>query len=148
MAVEDQSDREVDMNHKHNKQEEYEDHAEQFGQHESNQADNARRPSQAVRAKFITPLDPVIVTEDGGRLPAVPVEEAKKLNRLRDEAEGEQSLGSHSVGHGKDRECEGRPRGTSASKQDDDGDVPLQHATPPSRYVSKNDFLSESGTLN
>ena len=42
----------------------------------------------AVRAKFITPLDPVVETADGNRLPAIPVDEAHKLNILKDRAEG------------------------------------------------------------
>ena len=42
----------------------------------------------AVEARFITPQDPVIETADGSRLPPVPLEEALKLNQLRDEVEG------------------------------------------------------------
>ena len=37
----------------------------------------------AAEAKFITPLDPVIETANGGRLPVVPVEEGLKLNELK-----------------------------------------------------------------
>jgi len=40
----------------------------------------------AVEARFITPLDPVIETADGSRLPAAPLKEALELNRLREEA--------------------------------------------------------------
>ena len=43
--------------------------------------------TSAVEAKFITPRDPVIETGDGSRLPAVPLEEAVKLNRLKAELE-------------------------------------------------------------
>ena len=42
----------------------------------------------AVEAKFITPLDPVIQTADGGRLPAVPMDEAHKINLYKDKADG------------------------------------------------------------
>ncbi|KAK5230896.1 hypothetical protein LTR72_000076 [Exophiala xenobiotica] len=42
----------------------------------------------AVKATFITPLDPVIVTNDGNRLPSVPVQEAHKINILKARAEG------------------------------------------------------------
>ncbi|EXJ88425.1 hypothetical protein A1O1_05355 [Capronia coronata CBS 617.96] len=42
----------------------------------------------AVEAKFITPLDPVIETADGNRLPSVPVPEAHKINLLKHKAEG------------------------------------------------------------
>ena len=45
----------------------------------------------AVQARFITPQDPVIETADGGRLPAIPLAEAHKLNALKDEAEGKDS---------------------------------------------------------
>lgn len=60
--------------------------------------------STAVEAKFITPLDPVIETADGNRLPAVPLAEAAKLNRLKNDMEGHntsdrtlnrESTGSH-----------------------------------------------------
>lgn len=42
----------------------------------------------AVEAKFITPLDPVIETADGNRLPAVPPGEAAKLNQLKNNING------------------------------------------------------------
>lgn len=47
----------------------------------------------AAEAKFVTPQDPVIVTSDGHRLPGVPLEEAHKLNVLRDELDKDQSAG-------------------------------------------------------
>lgn len=47
--------------------------------------------STAVHAKFITPLDPVIETADGNRLPAVPLDEAAKLNQLKNETEGHEN---------------------------------------------------------
>ena len=37
---------------------------------------------QAVQAKYITSRDPIITTEEGKRLPAVPIAEAEKLNAL------------------------------------------------------------------
>ncbi|TGJ79890.1 hypothetical protein E0Z10_g8874 [Xylaria hypoxylon] len=54
--------------------------------------------SVAVKAKFVTPEDAVIVTADGSRLPAVPLQEAYKLNVLRDE------LNSEVPGQGVERE--------------------------------------------
>lgn len=57
----------------------------------------------AVEAKFITPLDPVIQTVDGGRLPAVPIDEAHKINLYKDKAEGNPSP----------RDISTRPRGLS-----------------------------------
>ncbi|KAI1849221.1 hypothetical protein JX265_008632 [Neoarthrinium moseri] len=43
----------------------------------------------AIEAQFVTPQDPVIVTADGSRLPAVPLEEAWKLNVLKKELDDE-----------------------------------------------------------
>ncbi|KAJ8119240.1 hypothetical protein ONZ43_g3772 [Nemania bipapillata] len=45
--------------------------------------------SVAVEARFVTPEDAVVVTADGNRLPTVPLQEAYKLNALRDEANSE-----------------------------------------------------------
>ncbi|KAM0515837.1 hypothetical protein ACHAPE_005916 [Trichoderma viride] len=42
-------------------------------------------PAVAVQADFVTPQDPVIVTSDGNRLPGVPLDEARKLNVLRED---------------------------------------------------------------
>lgn len=39
----------------------------------------------AVEARFVTKHDPVIVTSEGNRLPTVPLEEAHKLNILKEE---------------------------------------------------------------
>ncbi|EAQ93395.1 hypothetical protein CHGG_01630 [Chaetomium globosum CBS 148.51] len=44
----------------------------------------------AVEARFVTPQDPVLVTSDGNRLPPVPLEEAHKLNVLREEVKNHQ----------------------------------------------------------
>lgn len=54
----------------------------------------------AVKAEFITPQDPVILTANGGRLPAVPVEKAQKLNELKDVAEGRSSGGTATASDG------------------------------------------------
>ncbi|KAJ4858413.1 alpha/beta-hydrolase lipase region domain-containing protein [Trichoderma breve] len=43
----------------------------------------------AVQADFVTPQDPVIVTSDGNRLPGVPLDEAHKLNVLREDLQGQ-----------------------------------------------------------
>lgn len=43
----------------------------------------------AVEAKFITPQDPIIVTANGERLPAVPYIEAVKLNQLKEKLQRE-----------------------------------------------------------
>ncbi|KAK6383902.1 uncharacterized protein PV06_01230 [Exophiala oligosperma] len=54
--------------------------------HGDNDEEGAR--GVAVQANFITPLDPVIETSDGNRLPSVPVQEAHKINILKARAEG------------------------------------------------------------
>ena len=46
---------------------------------------------KAVEARFITPQDPVIETDNGARLPTVPLNEALELNRLRDQINGQSS---------------------------------------------------------
>ncbi|KAG9188861.1 hypothetical protein G6011_07566 [Alternaria panax] len=58
--------------------------AERLGQYTPDQEDEGTGSTQAVEARFITPQDPVIETANGHRLPAVPLEEATKLNALRD----------------------------------------------------------------
>lgn len=50
---------------------------------------NESPESVAIEARFVTPHDPVIVTAEGQRLPAVPLEEAWKLNVLKDELHGQ-----------------------------------------------------------
>lgn len=47
--------------------------------------DDSNTSAAAIRAEWITPQDPIIVTADGGRLPTVPLAEAAKLNELREE---------------------------------------------------------------
>lgn len=59
---------------------------------EANSGDSDQpRDTTAVHAKFITPLDPVIETASGERLPGVPPAEALKFNKLKDEVEGRPS---------------------------------------------------------
>src|SRR4051794_32143616 len=66
---------------------EYARHSEKLSLAPANDASKSTSSSTAVEAKFITPLDPVIQTADGSRLPAVPVEEAHKINTLKQQAE-------------------------------------------------------------
>jgi pimeloyl-ACP methyl ester carboxylesterase len=50
----------------------------------------------AVEARFVTKYDPVIVTSEGNRLPTVPLEEAHKLNILKEELlDGEEVVPEH-----------------------------------------------------
>lgn len=54
---------------------------------ETFKANNEPHGGTAVEAKFITPLDPVIQTADGNRLPAVPVTEAHRFNVLKSQVD-------------------------------------------------------------
>ncbi|CAO2656889.1 Nn.00g056920.m01.CDS01 [Neocucurbitaria sp. VM-36] len=63
---------------------EFAQQAERLGQYAPDQESGSTGSTQAIEAHFVTAQDPVIQTADGGRLPAVPVEEATKLNQLRD----------------------------------------------------------------
>ncbi|KAF6818575.1 ab-hydrolase associated [Colletotrichum sojae] len=51
----------------------------------SHQKHDTENSEVAVEARFVTPQDPIIVTSEGRRLPGVPLEEAHKLNILKDE---------------------------------------------------------------
>ena len=55
--------------------------------HLTQDPDGSNIGAAAVRAEWITPQDPIIVTADGGRLPTVPLAEAAKLKNLREELE-------------------------------------------------------------
>lgn len=87
--------------------------------------------SVAVQAQFVTPHDPVIITSDGGRLPGVPLEEAHKLNLLRDELQGRPG-----------RTCRGKTPGT------DDDDAPEhEDASLLTRHSNSSLQRSAGGTL-
>lgn len=62
---------------------EFAQQAERLGQYTPNQESDQTGSTQAVEAHFITAQEAVIETADGHRLPAVPLEEATKLNQLR-----------------------------------------------------------------
>lgn len=99
---------------------------EQLGQFKSSQEDQETGSTQAVEAKFITPLDPVVETAHGGRLPVIPVSEAKRLNELRGKVESSESVASKAQ--------DGNHRNASAvGKQSDESGEPLREAIPPSR---------------
>ncbi len=61
---------------------EYSQQSEKLSHHTTK--DDEHTDAVAVEARFVTPQDPVIVTADGNRLPGVPLEEAHKLNVLKD----------------------------------------------------------------
>ncbi|KAL2288301.1 hypothetical protein FJTKL_04354 [Diaporthe vaccinii] len=56
--------------------------------HKNPEEDNS--DNVAAQAVFVTPRDPVIATAEGHRLPGVPLEEAHKLNLLKEELEQDQ----------------------------------------------------------
>ncbi|KIW19711.1 hypothetical protein PV08_00285 [Exophiala spinifera] len=66
----------------------YEHQAEKLSLDSGYNAHDDEAHGVAVQASFITPLDPVIETNDGNRLPSVPVQEAHKINILKARAEG------------------------------------------------------------
>lgn len=107
---------------------EYAHQAETLGKDKTSSGRRNRESSPAVEAKFITPLDPVIETADGGRLPVIPVEEAVKLNRLREQAGVEHVEHAHTNGS---QTTTNRQRGSSV--QNERPDAPLREAIPPSR---------------
>ena len=112
--------------------------AERLGQYD--QENDANGSTQAVEARFITAQDPVIETADGGRLPAVPIEEARKLNELRDEMEGRDPSQSKSVKgntrESRDGTIHGMLPDEEAEKEESEGnktDAPLSSAKAPSK---------------
>ena len=89
---------------------------------------------EAVEAKFITGQDPVIVTTDHERLPAVPVAEAVKLNELKDRAQG-RSPGHRMPAPVKQRVgADGTLHGLRAVQNSSEkADAPLRDAVPQSK---------------
>ncbi|KAF2270485.1 alpha/beta-hydrolase [Lojkania enalia] len=117
---------------------EFAQQAQRLGQYAPDQENEATGSTQAVEARFITAQDPVIQTAKGGRLPAVPVEEATKLNTLRDVVDdrdpSQNEPISRSESHqSKDGSLYGvRPlEGSSGERAETN--APLYRATPPSR---------------
>ena len=109
---------------KENQEVKYELQAEHLGQYKTSQ-----------EAKFITPLDPVIETVDGGRLPVIPVDEAVKLNKLRDEAEGRKTGTqlTNGVGAKEEGALYGDYAPSPRSKESHEADATLLEAAPPPR---------------
>ncbi|KAF1986094.1 alpha/beta-hydrolase [Aulographum hederae CBS 113979] len=102
------------------------------------QEDESTGSTQAVQAKFITPQDAIVETANGGRLPAVPIQEARKLNDLRDKLEDRdpaetswKPIGSR-IREAKDGTVHGMLSPGSAQTSDRPG-AELRHAVPPSR---------------
>jgi pimeloyl-ACP methyl ester carboxylesterase len=94
----------------------------------------------AVKARFVTPQDPVIETTDGHRLPAVPLEEAHKLNLLHEELQarparvgGDEHGENPSVG----RSGTSNPKGDDANVNADTDGIPLA-SRPNRKTLQKN----------
>jgi len=96
--------------------------------------------TDAIEAKFVTQMDPVIMVANGQRLPTVPIEEAKKLNRLRDIVDGKdpckRKLVLGATRESKDGTMHGVLTPDSADGASIDGDsdsASLKHARPPTQ---------------
>jgi hypothetical protein len=90
----------------------------------------------AIRADYITPQDPVIVTGNGGRLPGVPLVEAEKLNKLRAEIEGNPAdviEEASASGLEKPESEHGTPSPQNGATIQKSGEGSLRRAMPPSR---------------
>ena len=113
--------------------------AERLGQYTAKQELKENTGStQAIEAKFITAQDPVIETAGGGRLPAVPLEEALKLNQLKDELEDRDPDEREPIKYGareaKDGTFHGaQPPGEHSLQQSTEADAPLGQAIPPAK---------------
>ncbi|PSN69763.1 alpha/beta-hydrolase [Corynespora cassiicola Philippines] len=111
--------------------------AERLGQYAPNQEDDATGSTHAVEAKFVTAQDPVIQTAGGGRLPAVPVEEAVRLNKLKDVVEDRDPAENEPVKAGtresKDGTIHGARPDKDFAKRESETDAPLKSTSPPSR---------------
>ena len=114
------------------------DQAEHLGQYTAAQETEETGSTQAVEAQFVTPQDPVIQTANGGRLPAVPIPEAIKLNNLKDELEEEHVAERQDSGNAvEDKQVQSSPHGARPSQESStrstDPDALLRDAVPPSR---------------
>ena len=111
--------------------------AERLGQYKLHHDDDTTGSTQAIEAHFVTSQDPVIQTAGGGRLPAVPVEEAIKLNKLRDIIENrdvlQKELGKGKLRESKDGTIHGMLPKEDEQKGEGKSDTPLGDAKAPWR---------------
>ncbi|KAK5691635.1 hypothetical protein LTR97_011632 [Elasticomyces elasticus] len=126
--------------HSTQQKKEYTQQAEKLGHLSSQEDDGGVGAGRAIEAKFVTPLDPVIVTANGGRLPAVPVDEAAKLNRLKDDLDGLETPRSPPRGPvrvGRDGTAHGArlssPKARQISNSSESPEASLSEAVPASR---------------
>lgn len=116
---------------------EFAQQAERLGQYAPGQENEATGSTQAVEARFVTAQDPVIQTADGGRLPAVPIDEATKLNKLRDIVDHRDPSQNEPVKaearESKDGTIHGVRPEKPHSRESGKADAPLGAQHPPSR---------------
>lgn len=112
-------------------------HAERLGFERTEDRDEKGQPihsSAAIEANFITPQDPIVLTADGSRSPAIPVEEALELNRLRDLLDGRdpgaRSPAPEAIRVSKDGTYHGRGKRAISNAETD---VSLDESLPPSK---------------
>ena len=109
--------------------------SEKLSLHVHNAKDGQSKAAKAVEARFITPQDPVIETGSGARLPAVPLQEALELNRLRDQVDGQSSQSGRQrrdpthLKHEESVEKSSQAESTQPTRPD----ASLRDAIPPSR---------------
>lgn len=106
----------------------YAHQAERLAQYTPAQENDTTGSTQAVEAKFVTAQDPVIEIANGGRLPAVPIEEAVKLNRLKNILEGRDPSQHSPVKIGTREAKDGTIHGAPPGLGDEDGETPDQEA--------------------
>ncbi|KAM3418566.1 hypothetical protein BST61_g4543 [Cercospora zeina] len=124
-----------DIEGKKDKAIEYARQAEKLGVLRLDQEDENSGCTQAVEAKWITPFDPVVETADGQRIPGISVKEAKKLNKLRDEAQGREARQppESALREGKDGTTHGIQHGhEDVGRHNEGGDASLREAVPDS----------------
>lgn len=124
---------EQQVREKKQKATEFTEKAQQLGHLRLHQEDEASGHTQAIKAKWVTPLDPVIETADKKRLPAVPIAEAIKLNNLRHEVQGQEieQPPESNLRRSKDGTTHGIKHETG--QQNEAPEAPLREAIPPSR---------------
>lgn len=115
--------------------------------HTAQDVDGTNSRGAAVKAKWVTAQDPIIITADGGRLPGVPLKEAAKLNELREEIGADEEESAIVDGHDRMGEEKSSPISENGSDQSastadgkkipgrlqKSGEGSLRKAMPPSR---------------